>query len=51
MLFVYFGWGAHRGVGMSPLVFWEICDFPKHVQNIDNVLPYNRATDCTIRDV
>lgn len=34
------GWGAHRGVGMSPLVFWEIVDFPKHLQNIDNVLPY-----------
>lgn len=25
---------------MSPLVFWEIVDFPKHLQNIDNVLPY-----------
>lgn len=34
------GGGAHRGVGMSPLVFWEIVDFPKHLQNIDNVLPY-----------
>lgn len=26
------------GVGMPPLVFWEIYDFPKRVQNIDNVL-------------
>lgn len=30
---------AHRGVGMPPLVFWEIYDFPKHVQNVNNVLP------------
>ncbi len=35
---VSLGWGARRGVGMSPLVFWKICDFSKHVQNVNNVL-------------
>ena len=35
--------GAHTGEwGCPPLVFWEILNFLKHVQNVDNVLRYNR---------
>ena len=34
------GWlGRTRGDGgVPPFPFWEICDFPKWLQNIDNVL-------------
>ena len=32
------GWGAHGGMGGGPFPFWEICDFPKWLQNINNVL-------------
>ena len=39
--FVNLGRSRTQGPAMPPLVFWEIHDFPKHVQNINNVLPYN----------
>ena len=38
---VNLGRSRTQGPAMPPLVFWEIHDFPKHVQNINNVLPYN----------
>ena len=31
------GWGTYGGMG-GTFPFWEICDFPKWLQNINNVL-------------